>query len=144
MCVCCSFQGGVAYQSRGNTALDMDTIKLLKSQDANYLRTQLAIERSQMARTKAQLEQLTDLLPSSSHLAAAGMGGDLVEDDDEAELERNLRAAEAETLEAAGLLGELATGQKGKGKESIRPRLNRVRKTVFVDSRDERASTTPY
>lgn len=130
-------QGGVAYQSRGNTALDMDTVKLLKSQDANYIRTQLAIERSQMARTKAQLEQLTDLLPASFARRANDDDDDLVEDGDDAALERNLRAAEEETLEAAGLLGALASGQKGKGKET---RSRRVRKTVFVDSRDERRS----
>jgi len=134
-------QGGVAYQSRGNTALDMDTVKLLKSQDANYIRTQLAIERSQMARTKAQLEQLTDLLPASSSLAlAAGTPAEddgLVGDEDDAELERNLRAAEEETLEAAGLLGALASGKKGKGKEV---RSRKLRKTVFVESREERQS----
>lgn len=120
-------QEGVAYQSRGNVALDMDTIKILKSQDANYIRTQLAIEESQVERTKAQLEQLTDLLPSKG---AAG-GDD--EEVDEA-LEENLRKAEEETLVASGLM----MGGKGKGKE-VKPR--KVKKTVFVDSLNERESS---
>lgn len=137
-------QAGIAYQSRGNVALDMDVVKLLKSQDANYVRTQLAIERSQAERTKAQLQQLTDLLPEASSSSSARSPAVPIEedsDDEDAALERNLRKAEAETLAASGLLGPAA---KGKGKAAAGRPARKPKKTVFVDSRAERAcSPTP-
>lgn len=42
----CQFQKGVHVQSRGNESLPMDLVKVLKTQDAGYIRTQRAIEES--------------------------------------------------------------------------------------------------
>jgi hypothetical protein len=39
-------QKGIHVQSRGNEALPMELVKLLKTQDAGYIRTQIASDES--------------------------------------------------------------------------------------------------
>lgn len=39
-------KNGVHVQSRGNEPLPVDLVKVLKSQDGGYIRTQLAMEQS--------------------------------------------------------------------------------------------------
>ncbi|KAJ9103634.1 hypothetical protein QFC19_004209 [Naganishia cerealis] len=84
-------KAGIHIQSRGNEALPMDMVKLLKTQDAGYLRTQIAsdesvsystscsprhfypfsptvmpsISQKKIAAIKEQLHSLADLIPSA-------------------------------------------------------------------------------
>lgn len=45
---------GIHILGRGNKALDIDTVKLLKTQDAGYLRVQSAIERKAVERLQVE------------------------------------------------------------------------------------------
>lgn len=45
---------GIHILDRGNKALDIDTVKLLKTQDAGYLRVQSAIERKAVERLQVE------------------------------------------------------------------------------------------
>lgn len=45
---------GIHIHDRGNKALDIDTVKLLKTQDAGYLRVQSAIERKAVERLQVE------------------------------------------------------------------------------------------
>ncbi|KAK4055591.1 hypothetical protein OIV83_000137 [Microbotryomycetes sp. JL201] len=51
---------GVHVQSRGNEALPTDLVKVLKTQDAGYIRTQRAMEESRVRRLQQQLNSLID------------------------------------------------------------------------------------
>ncbi|GAA5879204.1 hypothetical protein JCM1840_007611 [Sporobolomyces johnsonii] len=53
-------KGGVHIQSRGNEPLPVDLVKVLKTQDAGYIRTQLAMEQSRVQRLQQQLDSLVD------------------------------------------------------------------------------------
>ncbi|EJD03662.1 u3 small nucleolar RNA-associated protein 11 [Fomitiporia mediterranea MF3/22] len=55
-------QGGVHVQDRGNTALPTDFIKILKTQDENYIRTMRAAGLKKIEKLKAQLTELADLI----------------------------------------------------------------------------------
>ncbi|CEQ42573.1 SPOSA6832_04404, partial [Sporobolomyces salmonicolor] len=59
-------KGGVHIQSRGNEPLPVDLVKVLKTQDAGYIRTQLAMEQSQ------QLDSLVDTAVASSSKVKKG------------------------------------------------------------------------
>ncbi|KAF8474258.1 small-subunit processome [Kalaharituber pfeilii] len=47
-------KGGIQIADRGNKALDNDTVKLLKTQDAGYLRVKNAIERKAIERLEVE------------------------------------------------------------------------------------------
>ncbi|KAM0788887.1 hypothetical protein ACM66B_002971 [Microbotryomycetes sp. NB124-2] len=51
---------GVHVQSRGNEALPTDLVKVLKTQDAGYIRTQRAMEESRVRRLQQKLDSLVD------------------------------------------------------------------------------------
>lgn len=51
---------GVHVQSRGNEALPMDLVKVLKTQDAGYIRTQRAIEESRVQKLQQELDILVE------------------------------------------------------------------------------------
>ncbi|KAI1788796.1 small-subunit processome [Ganoderma leucocontextum] len=53
---------GVHVQDRGNEALPTDIVKVLKTQDENYLRTMRAAGLKKIDRLKAQLSQLANLV----------------------------------------------------------------------------------
>ncbi|PIL31826.1 hypothetical protein GSI_06530 [Ganoderma sinense ZZ0214-1] len=55
-------EGGVHVQDRGNEALPTDIVKVLKTQDENYLRTMRAAGLKKIDRLKAQLSQLANLV----------------------------------------------------------------------------------
>ncbi|TFK94416.1 small-subunit processome [Polyporus arcularius HHB13444] len=63
---------GVHVQDRGNEALPVDIVKVLKTQDENYLRTMRAAGLKKIDKLKNQLTQLANLLsaPSADHSGA--------------------------------------------------------------------------
>ncbi|TRM65904.1 u3 small nucleolar RNA-associated protein 11 [Schizophyllum amplum] len=104
-------RGGVHLKDRGNTSLPVDFVKVLKTQDENYVRTMRASNVKKMDQLKAKLMSQLDLL----HPGA--------DEDDE------LDNSELETLRSAGILPQ-TTGKKGKGR-------SKSRHLVFVDSAEE-------
>ncbi|EJU00033.1 small-subunit processome [Dacryopinax primogenitus] len=102
-------EGGVHVQERGNVSLPVDVVKVLKSQDANYIRTQKAANLRRIEALKAQLVLLADLLPSTS----------------------GLTASELKTLKTAGLVAGSALS---KGKLSAVKRTGHV---VFAETEEE-------
>ncbi|GAA6004959.1 hypothetical protein JCM11491_002290 [Sporobolomyces phaffii] len=79
-------KNGVHVQSRGNEPLPVDLVKVLKSQDAGYIRTQLSMEQSRVQKLKEQLASLVDnILPQPTKPttgdAEPAVNGDLGEDD---------------------------------------------------------------
>ncbi|OSD03204.1 small-subunit processome [Trametes coccinea BRFM310] len=83
-------QGGVHVKDRGNEALPTDIVKVLKTQDENYLRTMRALGLKKIDRLKNQLMQLADLLKP----------GSLEAEDDAEELDEQ----ELEVLREAGVI----------------------------------------
>ncbi|KAL7285407.1 hypothetical protein ACG7TL_000503 [Trametes sanguinea] len=83
-------QGGVHVKDRGNEALPTDIVKVLKTQDENYLRTMRALGLKKIDRLKNQLMQLADLLKP----------GSLDAEDDAEELDEQ----ELEVLREAGVI----------------------------------------
>ncbi|EIN14012.1 u3 small nucleolar RNA-associated protein 11 [Punctularia strigosozonata HHB-11173 SS5] len=60
-------ENGVHVQERGNVALPIDLVKVLKTQDANYIRTMRLVGLKKIDKLKAELSALADLLrPISS------------------------------------------------------------------------------
>lgn len=59
-------QGGVHIQDRGNTSLPEDIVKVLKTQDENYLRTMRTAGLKKIEKLKSQLTAIADLLQPSS------------------------------------------------------------------------------
>ncbi|KAJ3998576.1 u3 small nucleolar RNA-associated protein 11 [Lentinula boryana] len=79
-------KGGIHVKDRGNTALPTDVVKVLKTQDENYIRTMRVAGLKKIDKIKAQLTALADLVPA--------------EDSEE----NSLNPEELETLEQAGLI----------------------------------------
>ncbi|BGP15194.1 hypothetical protein JCM10213_000856 [Rhodosporidiobolus nylandii] len=78
-------KNGVHVQSRGNEPLPQDLVTVLKTQDAGYIRTQVAMEAGRVERLQQQLDALVDTaLPEASTSKAGAAGGedaDFGEDD---------------------------------------------------------------
>ncbi|GAA5975264.1 hypothetical protein JCM5350_000214 [Sporobolomyces pararoseus] len=75
-------KNGVHVQSRGNEPLPVDLVKVLKSQDGGYIRTQLAMEQSRVGKLKEKIASLVDnILPQpikpSTETEEQEMNGDL-------------------------------------------------------------------
>ncbi|KAI0361469.1 small-subunit processome [Trametes cingulata] len=83
-------EGGVHVKDRGNQALPTDIVKVLKTQDENYLRTMRAVGLKKIDKLKTQLLQLADLLKPSV----------LKGEDDDEELDEQ----ELEVLREAGII----------------------------------------
>ncbi|KZT57875.1 small-subunit processome [Calocera cornea HHB12733] len=111
-------EGGVHVQDRGNEALPVDVAKVLKSQDANYIRTQKAANLRRIEALKAQLTLLADLLPSQD----------------------GLTSQEMKTLQSAGLLA--STPSNGKSKKPAGPKLS-AGHVVFAENDEEAKSYQP-
>ncbi|KAJ3750658.1 u3 small nucleolar RNA-associated protein 11 [Lentinula detonsa] len=79
-------KGGIHVKDRGNTALPTDVVKVLKTQDENYIRTMRVAGLKKIDKIKAQLTALADLVPA--------------EDSEE----NSLNPEELETLKEAGLI----------------------------------------
>ncbi|GAA5923698.1 hypothetical protein JCM3775_000476 [Rhodotorula graminis] len=63
---------GIHVQSRGNEPLPTDLVKVLKTQDATYIRMQTKMEQGRVDRLKEQLTSLVDLALPSDSAAAKG------------------------------------------------------------------------
>ncbi|SCV70842.1 BQ2448_3604 [Microbotryum intermedium] len=66
---------GVHVQSRGNEAMSNDLVKVLKTQDAGYIRTQQAVEQGRVRRLQQQLDSLVDNVTNAPK-AGSGSGDD--------------------------------------------------------------------
>ncbi|KAF7307120.1 hypothetical protein MIND_00505400 [Mycena indigotica] len=88
-------KGGVHVADRGNVALPVDIVKVLKSQDENYVRTMRLAGLKKIDKLKAQLTAMVDLLGSQ-----------------ETDATEELEPEEIETLQNAGILPK----RKGKGR----------------------------
>ncbi|KAF9245917.1 small-subunit processome [Melanogaster broomeanus] len=93
---------GVHVKDRGNVAIPMDMVKLLKTQDEGYIRTMKAVGLKKIDRIKRQLTDLANLISSASA------------DEDLEDGEEPLADTELETLQRAGVI---APQTKRKGKE---------------------------
>ncbi|KAJ7651722.1 small-subunit processome [Mycena polygramma] len=104
-------KGGLHITDRGNVALPQDIVKVLKTQDENYVRTMRTAGLKKIDKLKAQLMAMADLMKPGS-----------LENDADTE---DLDADEIETLQAAGILSK----RKGKGRTP--------KHIVFVEDEDE-------
>ncbi|KAL1697579.1 small-subunit processome [Schizophyllum commune] len=103
---------GVHLKDRGNTSLPVDFVKVLKTQDENYVRTMRASNLKKIDKLKARLMSQADLLKPG------------MEDEDD------LDANELEVLRNADILPR----PSGKGKGKARAKSRHI---VFVDSPQE-------
>ncbi|KAG5654707.1 hypothetical protein H0H81_007463 [Sphagnurus paluster] len=111
-------KGGVHIKDRGNVALPTDIVKVLKTQDENYIRTMRAAGLKKIDKIKSQLTAMADLIKPST----------LADDED------GLNEEEIEILTASGIISEGAT----------RPRSRRNPKhIVFVDTEEEARNYQP-
>ncbi|EKM84161.1 hypothetical protein AGABI1DRAFT_67423 [Agaricus bisporus var. burnettii JB137-S8] len=108
-------KGGVHIKDRGNTALPVDIVKVLKTQDENYVRTMRASNAKKIDSLKNQLTTMADLIRDP-----------LVEDDEE-----GLDEGELKVLREAGIL------QTPKNRK--RRRTNHI---LFADSIEEAKQLT--
>ncbi|EIM92248.1 u3 small nucleolar RNA-associated protein 11 [Stereum hirsutum FP-91666 SS1] len=117
-------EGGVHVQDRGNAALPADMVKVLKSQDENYIRMVRTAGLKKIEKLKSQLSTLADLFTSPNG-------------DDENVLDED----ELEVLRDAGILA----GPSGSG--SRKTRKNNTKHIVFVENEEEaqqyRAASKP-
>lgn len=111
---------GVHIQDRGNEALPTDVVKVLKSQDENYIRTMRLSNQKKIDKLKAQLTALADLLKA-----------DLIEGEDE-----DLDEEELEVLQTAGILAS-GSETKRKWRESTSKHI------IFADDEEEGKSYVP-
>ncbi|OBZ68439.1 putative U3 small nucleolar RNA-associated protein 11 [Grifola frondosa] len=112
-------KGGVHVQDRGNQALPVDIVKVLKTQDENYLRTMRTAGLKKIDKLKSQLSALANLVHPDL-LEAEGTGEDRL---DEQELE---------VLRGAGVVATPTAGRKRKS-SSIRKRKH----LIFAENEDE-------
>ncbi|KAL4241656.1 UTP11 family protein [Abortiporus biennis] len=107
---------GVHVQDRGNQSLPVDIVKVLKSQDENYLRTMRTAGLKKIDKIKSQLSSIADLF------------GSLSEEDTE-----ELGEEELETLKEAGVIPSSSTGSKKKRKTVKRS----TKHIFFAEDEDE-------
>ncbi|KIK07518.1 hypothetical protein K443DRAFT_87077 [Laccaria amethystina LaAM-08-1] len=94
-------KGGVHVKDRGNVALPSDIVKVLKTQDENYVRTMRAAGLKKIDKIKSQLMEMADLLKPTG--AAS---------DDE--FEEELDDEEYQALLDAGVLSQRPGGKRRK------------------------------
>ncbi|KAL4269263.1 UTP11 family protein [Pleurotus pulmonarius] len=102
-------RGGVHIKDRGNVALPTDMVKVLKTQDENYVRTARAAGLKKIDKIKGQLTAMVDLLKPS-------------QDDTDGQLD----VAELDTLRDAGLI-----------QPSTSKRKRSTKHIIFVDNEAE-------
>jgi len=132
---------GVHVKDRGNTAMPMDMVKLLKSQDEGYIRTIKAVGLKKIENIKRQLTDLANLVSS----------GHSVEDSDDDD--EHLSESELETLRAAGVIAPNTSRKRKSGRappkhivfaEGTAEAQRFLDQSVSVDrGKDEAASTAP-
>ncbi|KDQ17695.1 hypothetical protein BOTBODRAFT_29854 [Botryobasidium botryosum FD-172 SS1] len=119
-------ENGVHIKDRGNVALPVDIVKVLKSQDSNYIRTVRASGLKKIAALKAQLTALVDLVTPGR-----------VANDDFKDESEEFNEEEVKTLREAGILPEPSKA-KGKGKAKAEP--NHI---IFVDDAKQAKNYRP-
>ncbi|KAJ4485900.1 u3 small nucleolar RNA-associated protein 11 [Lentinula aciculospora] len=62
-------KGGIHIKDKGNAALPTDVVKVLKTQDENYIRTMRSAGLKKIDKIKAQLTALADLVPTEESKA---------------------------------------------------------------------------
>jgi len=138
---------GVHIQSRGNEALPVDVVRILKTQDANYIRTLVSAEENKINAIKEQLHSLADLIPGSS----ASAGGDATASDLEFLSEPENDDIDLDALRKAGVIPDdklTATSfngsdKKGKGKQVLKGTVPGRGHTIFTDDQQEFLSYQP-
>ncbi|WRT66573.1 uncharacterized protein IL334_003532 [Kwoniella shivajii] len=116
-------KNGIAIADRGNVALDMDVVKILKSQDLGYVKVQIAKDEKKITRLRAELEITAPVAGPSSTSSSTS------EWDAAAEL------AEVEKLAEMGIIlrPQEGSSKKGKGKGKA-PAAGHV---IFADDKVE-------
>ncbi|KAI9460568.1 u3 small nucleolar RNA-associated protein 11 [Lactarius psammicola] len=115
-------QEGVHVQDRGNASLPVDMVKILKTQDENYVRTMRAAGLKKIEKLKDQLSALADLfVPSTRDNVHES------DDDDDTGLDED----ELEILKDAGII---AKSSKTRKRRTLRHPAKHV---VFVESEEE-------
>ncbi|KAI0801134.1 small-subunit processome [Fomes fomentarius] len=99
-------EGGVHVTNRGNEALPVDIVKVLKTQDENYLRTMRAAGLKKIDKLKEELSQLANLLQARP----SGDDGGSADLDEE----------ELQTLREAGILSPAPKKARRKSHGSTR------------------------
>lgn len=113
---------GVHVQGRGNASLPVDMVKILKTQDENYVRTMRAAGLKKIEKLKDRLKELADLF-APSHT------GDVHQaEDDDASLDEE----ELEILREAGVI--TGPSKVGRKRRSSQPRAKHI---VFVENEEE-------
>ncbi|KAH9178733.1 u3 small nucleolar RNA-associated protein 11 [Lactarius sanguifluus] len=115
-------QEGVHIQDRGNACLPVDMVKILKTQDENYVRTMRAAGLKKIEKLKDQLSALADLfVPSTKDNVHES------EDDDDMGLDED----ELEILKDAGVVVRSSKTRKR------RPSRHQAKHVVFVENEEE-------
>jgi len=109
---------GVHVQDRGNVALPIDFVKILKSQDENYIRTMRTVGLKKIDKLKGRLSALADLVKPNSF-----------EEDDESE---ELDEEEIDILREAGIFAD--TSKTSKRRNSKRKPSQHI---VFAEDEQE-------
>ncbi|WOO80664.1 U3 small nucleolar RNA-associated protein 11 [Vanrija pseudolonga] len=105
---------GVAIANRGNEALSVDVVKLLKTQDVGYIKVQIAQDEKKILKLRAQLEVSAPVAGPSSEWTAAS------------------ELAEVEKLAEMGVvLRPDQTKRKGKGRAPAQGHV------VFAEGKEE-------
>ncbi|KAK7695349.1 hypothetical protein QCA50_002541 [Cerrena zonata] len=112
-------EGGVHIQDRGNEALPVDIVKVLKSQDENYIRTMRTAGLKKIDRIKGQLSTLADLVNPIST------------DDGSVE---GLDGAELDILREAGIIAGPSTSNRRRRASVSRPASKHI---IFADSEEQ-------
>ncbi|KAF9229055.1 small-subunit processome [Gyrodon lividus] len=99
---------GVHLKDRGNVAMPMDLVKLLKTQDEGYIRTMRTVGLKKIDRIKRQLTDLSNLISSADA------------DEDLKDGEEPLADTELETLQAAGVIAPQTQRKRKQNRPSPR------------------------
>ncbi|KAG5644601.1 hypothetical protein DXG03_008079 [Asterophora parasitica] len=111
-------KGGVHIQDRGNTALPTDVVKVLKTQDENYVRTMRTAGLKKIDKIKSQLTAMADLLKPSAL----------------EETEDDLDEEEVQILTDAGIISEGSSRRSGR---------RNPKHIVFVENEQEARNYKP-
>ncbi|KAF8506711.1 u3 small nucleolar RNA-associated protein 11 [Russula emetica] len=114
-------EGGVHVQDRRNASLPVDMVKILKSQDENYVRTMRAAGLKKIEKLRDRLKELADLF-------APSLTDDVHQaEDDDAGLDKE----ELEILSEAGIITPSKVGRK---RRSSQPQAKHI---IFVENDEE-------
>ncbi|KAH7930498.1 u3 small nucleolar RNA-associated protein 11 [Leucogyrophana mollusca] len=99
---------GVHVKDRGNVAMPVDIVKLLKTQDEGYVRTMRAVGLKKIDKLKGQLTTLANLISPDD---------ESLEDGEDA-----LEEGDLETLREAGIISPSTPRKRNRTRNHVRPR----------------------